>query len=118
MGGEESSPVLTILLTILLVLNTFDYLTTKYATQIGIVELNPVMRELLITGCFGQVKLLIASILLSALILFTYSFETVLLKQSKINRLYRILVYVQGAVVGFYLGIVSNNLFQIFLVSR
>ena len=113
---------LTTILALLFYLNILDYITTSYAQLVGIQELNPFMRKLLAEdfNTFTQFKLLNASVIFLLTAALAFILESVLLKESSksMRRVYEALVLLGTAVVGFYIGVIVNNLLQIFLAIQ
>lgn len=112
--GEAHTP-LTLLLASLLFLNTLDYLTTSYSIIVGLKEANPFVQRILDMDfkLFTQIKLVNASVMLTLTTLLALLLETRLARNIKNTKLYDLLVYASSGVVGFYLGVVANNVLQI-----
>ena len=110
----ETQTTLALLLASLLFLNTLDYITTSYSIILGLKEANPFVQRILDTDfkLFTQIKLVNASVMLTLTSLLALLLETRLSRNIKNTKLYDLLVYVSSGVVGFYLGVVTNNVLQ------
>lgn len=114
----ETQTTLSLLLASLLFLNTLDYITTSYSIIVGLKEANPFVQRILDTDfkLFTQIKLVNASVMITLATLLALLLETRLSRNIKNTKLYDLLVYISSGVVGFYLGVVTNNVLQMLVL--
>ena len=91
-----------LIICILVGLNTVDYFTTKIATSMGAIELNPIANVALQNGLFEILKLVTTTLLIVG-----------------VYGLYRLEdkwgYYAGYIMIGFYTIVVTNNLVQLFI---
>jgi len=107
---------LTFILSVLLVLNILDYITTVIGVTSGIPEANPTSAQLINEGRFEEVKIYYANVCICSSMLLTFVVERFQRIPASLRGIYQVTTLLGVAVVILYVVAVINNLYQIILI--